>query len=387
MKLRVLFLCLFLYVMSSPLSAQDAIELPEDFPVIEVIASEGVSDGVLYFSTIQRGAPREDVAVSGQYLIVIDNDGQVVDYQSVGRTFNFGRLPDGNRYYFDYERNGPGRGASSDGVYRILDREFNVIREYRVFGEQLPTQAHEFVPLGNGHVLMLSQPIIVRNLSAFGGDSDALVSEAVIQELDAEGHVMWAWRSWDHVRLTDTTSIEELQRMPPSPVSYMHVNAITVDLDGHIIISARRFDELIKINRRNGDIMWRMGGENSAYNEFTFINDPRNGFSGQHHVQVLDNGNLLLFDNHTEDALSGSRAVEYEIDEENRTATLVWSYESDRFASAMGSVQRLENGNTLIGWGTAQGANITEVTPDGEVVLTVTLPDSQVTYRAYRFAD
>ncbi|MEO1289138.1 MAG: aryl-sulfate sulfotransferase [Chloroflexota bacterium] len=378
----------FMLLLSLTIQARTQdLDLPENLPPIEVTTSEGVSDGVVYVSTIQRGAPREDEPVYGQYLLVLDNEGKILEFQEVRRNFNFGRMPDGNRYYYNFERDGPGRGASSDGAYRILDRSFNILQEYRIFGEQLPTQAHEFLPLSNGNVLMLSQPLIVRNLTAFGGHERALVSEAVIQEINSDGNVVFAWRSWDHVLFTDTARFEELQISPPEAVSYMHVNALAVDLDGNIILSARRFNELIKINRTNGEIMWRMGGVNSRNNDFTFIDDPYDGFSGQHHVQVLSNGNILLFDNHTNDPTVGSRAVEYAIDEENRTATLVWSYESGRFAPAMGSVQRLDNGNTLIGWGTAPRPNVTEVTMEGNIVYELNLPESQITYRAYRFED
>jgi hypothetical protein len=49
-----------------------------------------------------------------------------------------------------------------------------------------------------------------------------------------------------------------------------------------------------------------------------------------------------------------SRAVEYQLDTDAMTATLVWSHDRDEqvFGPFTGSVQRLENGNTLLGWGT-----------------------------------
>lgn len=318
--------------------------------------------------------------------MVLDNDGNPVFRKQVERTFNFGLAPNGLRYYYHFSEVGLGRGSAQNGIYRMLDLSGEIVREYTAQGD-LPTQGHEFVPLDNGHVLMLSQPVHVRDLTEYGGHPEALVAEVVVQELDEDNNIVFEWNSWEHVELTDTTLIEELQYEPPDPVSYMHVNAMTVDLDGNLILSARRFDELIKIDRETGGIIWRMGGTGSHNKEFTFINDPNFGFSGQHHIQVLENGNFLLFDNGSLHPDRVSRAVEYEVDEGNRTATLVWSYSDGRFAGAMGSVQRLPNGNTLIGWGSAPstGPNVTEVTPDREVVFALSLHESQMSYRAYRF--
>lgn len=378
---KLVLLCVILFT-SISIFAQD------ELPNIRIHVSDNPSDGYIYIATLRRNLPGENR--TPRHLLLINNEGEIVYQEPIGRVFNFGLTSNGLRYYFDFSENGPGRGASNDGVYRMTDGEGKFIREYRIQGDY-PTQSHEFLYLDNGHVMLLSQPLVTVDMTEFGGHAESLVSEALIQEQDANGNVIWEWRSWEHVEYTDTSNHDELTIEPPEAVSYMHVNAFTVDVDGNIILSARRFDELIKIDYETGDIIWRMGGQDSRNNEFSFINDPFAGFTGQHHVQVLDNGNILLFDNGDADEDHPARAVEYEIDEENRTATLVWSFEDIRGRStgAMGSVQRLENGNTLIGWGTAspEGANVNEVTPDGEIVFALSLPSDLVAYRVYRFEE
>jgi hypothetical protein len=79
----------------------------------------------------------------------------------------------------------------------------------------------------------------------------------------------------------------------------------------------------------------------------------------QHHPTVLENGNILLFDN----GLKRSRVIEIEVP----SGRIVWTYENgdDFFSDWGGSVQRLANGNTLI-TETATGYAI-EVTRDGEL--------------------
>jgi len=49
----------------------------------------------------------------------------------------------------------------------------------------------------------------------------------------------------------------------------------------------------------------------------------------------------------------------------------------------MGNAERFENGNTLISW-RAVNPNITEVTPQGEVVFQMSMPRGLFTYRAFK---
>ena len=62
----------------------------------------------------------------------------------------------------------------------------------------------------------------------------------------------------------------------------------------------------------------------------------------QHHPTLLDNGNILVFDN----GISNSRVLEIE----PSTNKIVWRYgpRKDFFSKTRGSNQRLPNGNTLI---------------------------------------
>jgi len=115
------------------------------------------------------------------------------------------------------------------------------------------------------------------------------------------------------------------------------------------------------------------------------VGDPI-GFSHQHDARRLSNGNLMLFDNGFYHDPPFSRVVEYRLDEARKTATLVWEYRPapSIIAWAMGSAQRLPNGNTLIGWGSAN-PTVTEVNPAGEKVTEVTFPTGIVSYRAFRF--
>ncbi len=100
-------------------------------------------------------------------------------------------------------------------------------------------------------------------------------------------------------------------------------------------------------------------------------------------LRRLENGNITLFDNGNDRDPSYSRALEYEIDEINKTVTRVWQYPGDQseFSFIMSNVQRLPNGNTFIGWGGQP--QLSEVKPDGSLALEMFF--TAVSYRAYRF--
>src|SRR4051812_35461404 len=56
----------------------------------------------------------------------------------------------------------------------------------------------------------------------------------------------------------------------------------------------------------------------------------------------------------------GARALEFDVDEKNKIAKLVWSYmyDSTTYSSARGNVQRLANSNTLVNFGLIQNDSI-----------------------------
>jgi hypothetical protein len=198
--------------------------------------------------------------------------------------------------------------------------------------------------------------------------------------LDKNKNVIFQWSTWDHFDITD--SYTDLKQ---GTIDVAHGNSIDVDFDGNLLVSFRNTQEIDKIDRRTGDIIWRFGGKK---NQFKFINDTL-GFSWQHSARRLQNGNLILFDNgfRREPAvMSFSRSLEYKMDEKNKTATLVWQYRNtpDVYSIGLGYSQRLTNGNTFICWGAAVPA-ITEVTGTGKKVFELKFIDNYSTYRAYRY--
>jgi hypothetical protein len=81
-----------------------------------------------------------------------------------------------------------------------------------------------------------------------------------------------------------------------------------------------------------------------------------------------------------------SRAVEYELDLDAMTATLVWEFREtpDVFSHYMANTQRLPNGNTLINWSIGSLPKLTEVRPDGTKAFEMNWVDNYEAYRVWR---
>jgi hypothetical protein len=144
-------------------------------------------------------------------------------------------------------------------------------------------------------------------------------------------------------------------------VDYVHCNALELDFDRNLLISSRNLDEVTKIDRNTGEVLWRMGG---TQNEFTLVGDTQ-WYWRQHAVRRTASGTITLFDNGNYHVPSESRAVEYAVDEAAKVARLIWEYRHTpaRYAPFTGNVQRLPTGNTLISWGNL--GIVTEVRRDG----------------------
>ena len=208
----------------------------------------------------------------------------------------------------------------------------------------------------------------------------------IVHEYDSEGEMIFEWKYSDHVSIDEYIDFFNLN----SPrLRWNHINSIDIDTDSNIIISNRAMSEAVKFDRDSGEIIWILGGPS---NDFVFTNDPYNGFIGQHDVRRIENGNILVFDNgqsnNSNQPPRPARIVEYSLDEDNMIADMQWQYihPNEYYAMNQGSVQRLENGNTFICWGTilGRGAVITEVSQQGNIELEIEYPDGYNAYRVYK---
>jgi len=349
--------------------------LPEDYPApASVYTGEGVSDGYTFATPSVRMAPQY-----GEYLTIWDNYGIPVYYQKKDYTvFDLKVVDDGILAF--------AKGANQNAAlkrYYFMDATYTIIDSV-LAGNGYYIDNHDIEPLENGHYLIICYDPQVVNMSLIveGGDPAAVVTGLVLQEVDNQQNVYFQWRSWDHFQITDATDDISLTA---HQIDYVHANAVDIDSDGNILLSSRHLDEITKIDFATGDVIWRFG-LNSENNQFTILNDPV-GFSHQHDINKLDNGHYMLFNNGNLLSSQISRGMEYDINEQTMVATLIWNYQHmpSIYASSTGSSRRLENGNTLIGWGGSTPIGLTEVNTANETVFEITMPDNVAQYRILKF--
>ncbi len=334
-------------------------------PNLNVTNSLNPSYGRIFLSSF-----RSDGVTYTPYLTIHDNSGALLFSKIIpGTCHDFKKQKNGTYSYFN---------SKTESFYQ-LDSNFNLIDSI-ICGNGYTTDLHELLIYENGNMLIMSYDSVEIDMSQIvnGGNPNALVSGLVIQELDKNKNVIFQWRSWEEMEITDASH----QDLTASKVDYAHGNSIDLDWDGNLLISSRHLDEVTKINRKTGKIIWRLGGKK---NQFTFINDDIR-FSHQHDARRVAPGRITIFDNGNFHSPPFSRVIEYELDEVNLTAKLVWQFDHSKeiYGFAMGNAQRLSNGNTFIGWGFTQ-PNVTEVTPLGKIIYEMSLDPGYISYRAFKY--
>ncbi|MEM7799467.1 MAG: arylsulfotransferase family protein [Chloroflexota bacterium] len=326
--------------------------LPDGYPDMYVnVNQEGKEEGYLFISNFTVDWTSMSFSRSNPYILILDEDGEPVFHQAMDRpTADFKAHDSGLLSYYRF----------GSGEFTIMNAQYEIVDTWTGIG--YGADVHELLIRPNGNYIIMiydPQPVDMSKIIE-GGNPNAIVTGMILQEIDADKNLVFEWRSWDHIPITDTNV-----DLFADTIDYVHGNSIEVDTDGNWIISSRHLDEITKINRQTGNIIWRFGGKG---NQFTFNPDDGEPFFEQHDARRLDNGNLMLFDNRINREYA--RAVEYELDEVNLIARRVWEYREPfpNGSLAMGSARRLPNGNTLIGWGSMY-PSVSEVNSEGEVLF------------------
>ncbi|MGB5849472.1 MAG: aryl-sulfate sulfotransferase, partial [Ignavibacteriaceae bacterium] len=342
--------------------AQTFSDILLDYPQIAVDVNINPSDDFLFLGL---------TALCAWHLLILDNEVTPVFYKKVeGTIFNFLRQENGELTYNIY----PDSSFGLDSSGTIVNKFFTP--------DSFAFDFHELTVLEDGTYYILGEERVVVDLSHIvpGGQTNATLITQNIHHIDDQDNEIWRWRSFDHYDILDADSAVNLTQ---STINWSHCNSIKVDYDGNILLSTRNFNEVTKINRQSGEIIWRLGGER---NQFQFINDSR-GFARQHDAKRNAAGNLILFDNGVRLEPQYSSLVEYALDEDSLTATLVRRFSRNEtvWSRIRGGVQGLPNGNHLISWGESDEPAVTEINSDNEIVYELSFPNGGHRYRSFRF--
>ena len=357
--------------------------LSQNFPPMQIVIHDSAATKGYYFFAPYASSPPYTYA---QPQLILDRFGKVVWYRILpGPTrtttsYDFKIQPDGRMTYYSVTK----------GLFFVMDSTFNVIDSLGS-ANGFDLDVHDLQFLSNGHYLLLAQEVRIMNLTGyhiFGinhtspGGANAQVTGVVIQEFDENKNLVWEWKGHDHFNFSD---VDSSFLFSPTKVDWTHSNAVELDNDGNILLSSRHFDEITKINHQTGDIIWRFGGKR---NQFTSINDPLK-FSGQHDIRRISNGHVTILDNGTYNNPPLARALEYSLNENTKTATLIYnySYSSSLYSIAVGSHQALSSGNHLIDFGSIPDGLpwFVLAKPNKTVAMEISYGGSYTSYRAFNY--
>ena len=169
-----------------------------------------------------------------------------------------------------------------------------------------------------------------------------------IELIGRDGQRETLWRAGDHLDPA-TQKICPLDKRQ----EWTHGNSIRILPNGNWLLSLRLTNMVIQVDHQSGEVLWEWGAHTLSH---------------QHDARLLNNGNILIFDNgiHRKRTPSFARVIEVD----PKTEKVVWQYTDKTilaFQSFMaGSAQRLQNGNTFIT--EAATGRLFQVTPEGETV-------------------
>ncbi|SRR5258706_2574994 len=211
-------------------------------------------------------------------------------------------------------------------------------------------------------------------------------------------------KSWDF-----NTILDPLRKTLPDAQAgdWLHINALYYDeTDNSIVVSCRSQCAVVKIDYSTSAIKWIFGNHNewsSAFVPFLLKPIDSNGNEvdasnsdfwnyGQHAIQKLSDGNLLIYDNgdyrgfYDDPSVpqrSYTRIAEYKIDETTKTVELVWHFDNNKsvFTQYTGYTQDLD-GTRLAAymWVSENTPRIVEVNSKDEIIYDATINRGKVSY-------
>ncbi|MBV9743468.1 MAG: aryl-sulfate sulfotransferase [Acidobacteriia bacterium] len=263
---------------------------------------------------------------------------------------------------------------------------------------------HDAIRLPNGHTLVIcaQERLFPAGTQGAAGSVD-IVGDAIV-DLDPKWQVAWSWSGYDHLDINRAAILGETcygqPGCPPLTLAttandWLHGNSLEYAPEsGDILFSIRHQDWIVKIDYANGlgtgNVLWKLG----LGGDFTIdSSDPYPWFSHQHNasfepgtsiITLFDNGNTRVARN--PNLRENSRGYALSINEANLSATQVFLADLGVYSPAVGTAQKLDNGDYHFHAGFVNPASprsdSIEITPLG--IQIYLFQDLTQTYRAYR---
>jgi hypothetical protein len=346
--------------------------VPSATPVMKILTPAGdVGPGDLFISDMADADPR---------LVIAGSTGEELWSRSGATSYANFRVQSyqGRSVFTWWESDSTGLAAYGDGNAVVTELDGTRIASIRAHAGVSPDE-HEFWITTRGTALITSYVKTRVDLSRYGGSSAGWVMDGVFEEIDlVSGKVHTHWSALGHIGLDE--SYAGIPDDADEPYDYFHINSIKPTPDGHFLVSARHTWAIYKVDAGTGKVLWRLGGRRTDFD----LPGPA-AFAWQHDAQFENDATIRLFDNGSDGtviATSETRVLWLTLNQTARTATLTrrLAHPDKISAAAMGNAQLLENGNLVVGWGTAK--RISEFASDDTLVFDAELPN--MTYRCFR---
>jgi hypothetical protein len=387
-----------------------AVTLPVVTQPVPLHAPTSTTEGVTLFGILSLLSPRPQFAV--------DSTGNVIWYSTISTIYPT-RPANGGTFFnlFGYSTDLKNSGFRETDLVGNLVRETNVERlnaELALMSMNPITAIHHEVrrlPNGNLLALAMTERRCIAGLTEGSpshvctaqGDND--IAGDMILVMDSNMQILWAWDSFDHLDVNRPAVLGEtcgngsglcvlFKLTPPKTQAndWTHGNAVALTPDGNFLYSARHQDLFYKISYQNGTgdghVIWKNGKDG----DFTWISaDAYPWQSHQHDVSYAAAGIVSLFDNGNTRKLqfpsANSRGQVLSVNETNMTVTPNINADLGAYSAALGSAQKLSNGNYEFGNGiiAGPGTDAVEVTPGG--AITSKLHAAASDYRVFRLRD
>ncbi|MEZ5078232.1 MAG: arylsulfotransferase family protein [Solirubrobacterales bacterium] len=333
---------------------------------IDTPAAAGTAPGYVFM------APKADGPM------ILDNEGNLIWYRKAEtadfRVQRWKGQPVLTWWQGPFRSNGV-----TQGTYLLLNRRYEVIKRVRA-GNGYSGDLHSFKLTNRGTALLSTYKAVKKDLRPYGGPQNGTVLDSIAQEVDLRTNlVIWEWHSLGNIPLSD--SMVPAPETPEGAWDYFHINSISSDSDGNLIVSGRNTSAAYRISRKNGKVLWRLGGKRSSFKK---VGEGTNT-AWQHDAERQSNGEISIFDNGAAPPLHKvSRALFLRLGK-NRTVEVVRQYTHPKklLANSQGNVQLLPNGNVFVGWGSEP--YFTEFAPGGEVLFDAHFAAHNSSYRSFRF--
>jgi hypothetical protein len=305
-------------------------------------------------------------------------------------------LPNGEIRYSYHEQNPNYNHLNllgyAGGERVIMDEKYNEIERIKMltqYNSSINTvEGHDFYLIDANHYIASNYELklvhnIPQELNPHPQGSKVIASH--IQEVK-NGVVLLDWYSTNYPELyaLSEEGNNDYANLVSQQPDYAHFNSVDIDpKDGNLVCSFRNLSTILKIDRNNGNIIWKLSGK---ADEFGLTDYQKTSY--QHYVRFTQDGYISIFDNNLRD--KKSRVLKLKIDEINKKLIAWHEYiVPGHYSEICGSAMNLENEVFVIGWGLSSDnfSTLTEIDFSiGRKLFELTFPYGlNSTYRCVKY--